>query len=104
MTKVCIYARYSSDLQSPTSIVDQVALCRAYAESQGWIVVQIREEPAVSGTNAANRPVYQQVTRDAEAHAFDVILVEDVSRLTRDVGELLSLHKRLSFAGVAIMG
>jgi hypothetical protein len=30
-----IYARYSSDLQSPTSLDDQVQLCRAYADRNG---------------------------------------------------------------------
>jgi hypothetical protein len=55
MTRAVIYARYSSELQSPTSIVDQIELCRTYAERHGWIVVQIREEPAVSGANTANR-------------------------------------------------
>jgi len=30
--RAAIYARYSSDLQSETSIDDQVRLCREYAE------------------------------------------------------------------------
>src|SRR5262245_57833193 len=104
MKTAAIYARYSSELQSVTSIVDQVALCRAYAERQDWMVARIYEEPAISGASAANRPVYQQLVHDAENHAFDILLVEDVSRLTRDTGELLNLYKRLSFAEVAIVG
>ena len=35
---VAIYARYSSVLQDACSIEDQIRLCRAYAESQGWEV------------------------------------------------------------------
>ena len=36
--RVAIYARYSTDLQSETSIEDQVEVCRRYAEIKGWIV------------------------------------------------------------------
>jgi DNA invertase Pin-like site-specific DNA recombinase len=36
--RCAIYARYSSDLQSPTSIDDQERLCRVYAERHGWTV------------------------------------------------------------------
>src|ERR1051325_555817 len=36
MKRCAVYARYSSDLQSATSIEDQLRLCRDYAERQGW--------------------------------------------------------------------
>ena len=36
MTKVAIYARYSSDNQREASIEDQIRLCREYAEREGW--------------------------------------------------------------------
>ena len=51
--RVAIYARYSSDLQSPTSIEDQVRLCRQHAARQdGWTVVQVFEDVAISGAMA----------------------------------------------------
>lgn len=31
------YARYSSDLQSPISIDDQLRICREYAKSRGFV-------------------------------------------------------------------
>ena len=36
MTRAAIYARYSSDLPRDASIEDQVRLCRAHAEREGW--------------------------------------------------------------------
>ena len=40
MSSSCvIYARYSSDNQSEHSIDDQVRICRARAEREGWQVV-----------------------------------------------------------------
>ena len=35
--RAAIYARYSSDLQSETSIDDQVRLCRESAERDGMV-------------------------------------------------------------------
>ncbi len=35
MTRVALYARYSSDQQREASIEDQLRLCRVYAEKQG---------------------------------------------------------------------
>ncbi len=38
--RCAIYARFSSDLQRPTSIDDQVRRCRDFATKQGWTVVE----------------------------------------------------------------
>ena len=38
--KVAIYARYSSDNQRDASIADQMRVCRAFAERQGWTIAQ----------------------------------------------------------------
>jgi site-specific DNA recombinase len=51
--RCAIYARYSSDLQSPTSIEDQHRLCRAYADRRGWTVVAVFEDAALSGSGVA---------------------------------------------------
>jgi site-specific DNA recombinase len=87
MTRVAIYAQYSSDLQSPTSIDDQLRLCRADAERQGWTVVTTFEDRAVSGGGVHRRPGYELLTAAlSPARPFDLILVEDLSRLTREIG------------------
>lgn len=106
MTRCVIYARYSSDLQSPTSIDDQIALCRAVAERRGPAAVGTFHDAAISGFAAENRPGYRELLRAALASppAFDTILVEDVSSLTRDTAELLRLNQRLTVKGVELIG
>jgi DNA invertase Pin-like site-specific DNA recombinase len=106
MSRCAIYARYSSDLQSPTSIEDQMRLCRAHAERQGWTVVGTFEDAALSGFGVEHRPGYQQLLAAVlgSARAFDVIVVEDLSRLTRDMGELMRLSARLRLRGVELVG
>jgi DNA invertase Pin-like site-specific DNA recombinase len=104
--RCAIYARYSSDLQSPTSIEDQQRLCRAYAERQGWAVVSVFEDAALSGFGIEHRPGYQQLLAVALSSpaTLDVVLVEDLSRLTRDMAELMRLSSRLRLKGRELVG
>ena len=44
MTRVALYARYSSDQQREASIEDQLRLCRLHAEKQGWTVADSYHE------------------------------------------------------------
>ncbi len=106
MKRCAIYARYSSDLQSPTSIDDQLQLCRAYADRRGWIVVATYHDAALSGFGVEQRPGYQQLVAAASMTpvGFETIVVEDLSRLTRDTGELLRLYHRLRLRGIDIVG
>ena len=51
------YARYSSDLQSPRSIEDQLRICREYALSRGFTFLEehVYADEALSGVGA-DRP------------------------------------------------
>jgi DNA invertase Pin-like site-specific DNA recombinase len=106
MKRCVIYARYSSDLQSPASIDDQIQPCRAYADRQGWVVVATHHDAALSGFGVEQRPGYQRLVAAAGATSpgFNTILVEDLSRLTRDTGELLRFYHRLRLKGIDIVG
>ena len=73
--RTAVYARYSSDAQRASSIADQVEVCKRYIAREGWQLVQIFEDRALSGSSAI-RPGYQKMLIDAESHRFDVIVVE----------------------------
>ena len=51
MTRVAIYARYSSQNQRDASIDDQVRLCRERAEREGWEIVATLADHAMSGAS-----------------------------------------------------
>jgi len=102
MIRAAIYARFSSDLQSDKSIDDQIALCRDVCTREGMAVVMTFEDRAISGTATVNRPGFQSMMRAAEAKLFDVLVVEDVDRLSRDQGDYHSARKRLDFLGISI--
>jgi len=102
MTRVAIYARYSSDNQRDASIEDQIRLCREHAEQQGWQDVESYADHAISGSSLL-RPGIQKLLTDAVTEKFDVILAEALDRLSRDQEDIAGLYKRMRFAGVRIV-
>ena len=98
--RAATYARYSSDLQRPASIEDQVRRCRAEIASRGWSEVAAFSDREIAGTVAHRRPDYQRLLAAAKAKQFEVVVVDELSRLTRDSEELAGLRKRLQFWGV----
>jgi len=94
--RAVIYARYSSENQREASIEDQIEVCRRYAEQQGWTVVEIYADRALSGASRF-RSAFQQMQADAEGGRFDLILAEALDRLGRKLADVADLHDRLSF-------
>ncbi|WP_425502385.1 recombinase family protein [Pseudoxanthomonas taiwanensis] len=98
--RVAAYARYSSDNQRDASIDDQLRNCRAYARRQGWPEPRPYTDAAISGARN-DRPGYRALL--ADAHLFDVILVDDLSRLSRDSAELAHAVRRMKFHGARLI-
>jgi site-specific DNA recombinase len=100
------YARYSSDLQSPLSIDDQLRICREYAKSHGFVFLeeQVYVDEALSGVGA-DRPGLVRLLNAAlsPARPFDVILLDDSSRLARNTKDALTFFERLNFAGIRLI-
>jgi site-specific DNA recombinase len=96
MTKrIAIYRRKSTDKQSASSLDDQLRLCRALAERNGWPVVAVYEDDAQSGALKVRKGYLTMVT-DALAGKFDLVVAESLDRLNRDLEETARLYKRLS--------
>ena len=83
MLRAVIYARYSSDHQREASIEDQLEVCRRYVERQGWTIVEVYADQALSGASRF-RPAFQQMLADAEQRRFDVIVVEALEQALAD--------------------
>ncbi|MHC1695622.1 MAG: recombinase family protein [Eubacteriales bacterium] len=103
--KAAIYARFSSDKQDADSIEAQVRACQDYATKNGHIVLKIYTDEAISGKGekTSSRKQYQQLMRDCEKKAYEVILVHKYDRIARNVGEHVNLDIRLSDAGVSLV-
>lgn len=102
MTRVALYARYSSDKQREASIEDQIRLCEERARREGWTLVRRYKDQAISGASLM-RPGIQALMQDAQGGAFDLVLTESLDRISRDQEDIAGLYKRLRFAGVDIL-
>ncbi len=100
--RAAIYARYSSDAQSAASIEDQIRLCKERLASEGWQLVQVYRDAAMSGASDL-RPGYQALLEGAREAEFDVVVAEALDRLSRDQADVATLFKRLRFAGIRLV-
>lgn len=101
--RAAVYARFSTDLQNERSTEDQIDLCRAYAEREGFEVVATYADKARSGASLIGRDQIMQMLADAQAGKFDAIIVEALDRLSRDMEDLAGIHKRMSFLGIQLL-
>lgn len=99
-----IYARYFSNLQCESSVEDQIRKCREYAVSKSWVVQEeyIRSDNAIPGAALAPRKALNSLIAAARQRPrpFDRILVDDTSRLARNVADALNMVESLQFRGV----
>ena len=102
--KAAIYTRYSSDNQRPESIDDQIRACQELAHARGYVVdlTHIYKDEAKSGA-LKDRPALETLLAAARARQFEAVLVDDLSRLSRDNHFLLTLYAEFRFNGVRII-
>src|SRR6267143_3829277 len=104
--RAAIYARVSTDKQNPLSPADQERKCREYADRNSIAVLDthVYVDEGLSGVGM-DRPSLQQMLRAAlsPAKPFDVILVDDTSRLSRSTESVLSIYRKLNFGGLQLI-
>ncbi len=104
--RCAVYARYSSDRQSAASIDDQLRKCREFADRNDWHVLDehVYTDEALSGAGA-DRPGLMKLLAAISTieHPFDVLLLDDTSRLYRNLGDGMKLIERLNFAGIRVV-
>ena len=102
--KAAIYARYSSENQRPQSIEDQISTCRKFAIDNDFSIDQnhIYSDEAKSGASS-DRDGLNSLSAAARNHQFQVVLVDDLSRLARNNFLMLTVLADLSFEGIRVI-
>ena len=103
--RIAVYARYSSALQNAASIDDQVRRCRQFVETRGGSVGEndVYSDAAVSGASLA-RAGFVELMNHVRAKRYDVVVTEDVSRVTRDLADGSALFRELQYLDVQLLG
>lgn len=102
--RAAVYARFSSDNQREQSIEDQIRVCRDYAKRNDVNILEnhVYFDEAKSGA-LRDRPGLESMKKAAEARQFDVILIDDSSRLSRDNQYFNTLLCLFQYWGVGLI-
>ena len=100
--KAAIYARYSTDMQNPASIEDQIRTCEENVMAAGGTTVQVYTDAAISGGSIKTRPGLQALIADAGLGRFDTVVAESLDRVSRDQEDIAGIYKRLQYADIKL--
>ena len=102
--RVLIYARYSTDEQNPRSIEAQIAYCKRFLEALGVTDADITLlfDKGVSGERILREGI-DQVRRGIVSRQWDLILVEDCSRLFRNANACMDLVYHAVDEGIRVI-
>ena len=100
--RAVIYCRVSdAGAEDAYGMDAQEQECRAYAEGQGWQVLAAHRE-FHTGTELFERPEMTKVRAAMRRREFDVLLVDRLDRLSRDIDHRGFLRTEAKYAGVTI--
>ena len=102
--RVAIYARYSSKVQNPLSIDDQVALCRKLIAREFGAdpdEAAVFSDHEVTGATD-RRGGLKALLEAAERNEFDVAVAEGLDRFSRQLGDTDDIFERLAYNGVSM--
>lgn len=102
MPAAVIYARYSSDRQRAASIEQQVQECSAYAEREGFDVVHVYSDEAISG-RTDQRDAFLQMVDDAKLGTFEAVIVYKLDRFARNRYDAAMYRHKLKGCGVRVI-
>ena len=100
--RAAAYARYSTDKQTENSIDTQLAAITSHCQKNDITIVSTFIDMAMSGMNT-ERPDFQRMLDGARAKQFEAVVVYDISRASRDVGDWMSFRKLMQSLNVEVI-
>ena len=103
--RTVLYARFSSHLQNARSIDDQISLLTAHAEREGWQIVGIFTDYAISGAagiDGDQRPGLAAMLDRLSRRDIDWVFAESTDRLARHEGDAFAIRERIEFTGARL--
>lgn len=97
MRKAASYARFSNPtLQDAGSIDDQQLVCQKIARRHDCIIVKEFRDDGISGDGSLHRDGWLELMQAAKRGDFSVVIVESLSRMSRDLADSAGFFKRLA--------
>lgn len=99
--RAAAYARYSTDRQQRSSIRYQLDAIRAYCREHEITITATYSDESETGTNM-DRPGFQAMMAAAERREFEAVVIYDITRGSRDVGDWFQFRKRMLLLSIII--
>ena len=103
LSRVALYARYSSPLQSPKSIDDQLRECRAFIKSLGGTVVAEYTDAKRTGETADPRIGLQSLLAQCRCGKCTALCVESLDRISRNLTHMSQIYNELEYLSIPIL-
>lgn len=100
--RAAAYARYSTDHQQRNSIEYQLDAIRVYCREHEITITATYTDEGETGTNT-DRPGFQSMMAAAERGEFEAVVIYDITRGSRDVGDWFQFRKRMLLLGIQVI-
>ena len=103
MINVVAYARFSSDNQRAESIDAQIRAIHDYCDKNGYNLVKVYKDEAISGTSTEDREQFLQMINDSKNKNFKYVIVHKFDRFARNRYDHALYEKKLEDNGVKLL-
>ena len=97
--RAVLYLRVSTKEQET---LNQQRLLEEVATQRGWVITKIYKDDGISGDGKKSRKAYNQLLDDAIQGKFDLVMAWDVSRVSRNLSQLISFFNTMTSVNVSV--
>ena len=104
LLRVAPYARVSTDTEEQlSSYHSQVSYYTELVnKKEGWVLVEIYSDEAITGTQVTKREGFQKMIRDCMEGKIDMIITKSISRFARNTLDTLQYVRMLKEKNIAV--
>jgi site-specific DNA recombinase len=100
------YGRSATEMHAPAALEEQERVCRDFATRNGWLFLNehVYRDAGISGTSKFKRKGLAALEAAAQKRPrpFDYVLFDDVSRLSRNLGDVPEFVERMEHYGIKV--
>ena len=97
--RAVLYLRVSTKDQET---LNQKQILEEVATQRGWEITSIYEDDGISGDGKKSRQAFNQLLKDTTQGKFDVVMAWDVSRVSRNLSQLITFLNTMSDTNVSV--
>ena len=101
--RFAIYARFSSNMQKPQSIEDQIYLCSERVHALSGVVAFTCSDAAETATTVHERDGLRELLEAARTGLIDAVCAEALDRISRNHADMADIFHRLCYYDVSLI-